>query len=665
MSQYTRYSAAGSGGSGTVTAVTATTPLSSTGGTTPDISIQTASGSQPGSLSATDWTTFNGKQAAGSYITSLTGGVTASGPGASAATVVTNANLTGPITSTGNSTAVASQTGTGSTFVMDTSPTLITPALGTPTALVGTNITGTAAGLTAGTVTTNANLSGDVTSVGNTTTLTNAPVIAKVLTGYTSGAGTISASDSILSAIQKLNGNDPGTSSTAKVIYVSQDTGNDANAGTLYKPLLTIQAGINKAELIAAYYNQVIVMVTPSSTNNGYNENLTMSQQGVTLQAFSNRFRSDSVVIKGTITINLTGTSGGGNFVAASNIVYIKGFVITTASGNTITFSGTTFQRLFMSDVYVDNTGTGSGLVTTNTGTNSGTKSTVTIHDCDINNSNATSPTILCSAGRIFMAGTEYDIQNGNASGPSLTVDGASATGSTVTVAEAHFTGQIIVSDNLANVSINLCSISSGTLPGLVTPSSANTGLITLASTGFTTTNTNTVTGSGVLVFLGNTIKLSTGGDVISTVTQATVNSFPQGAIMLGAGSTQNTNTLLTVKNGHITSQQTTAPTSALQAGAGTTATKTLTRCTDTAGNISITPNGASIAAGAQLIVTFNKAHATAPVVVLTASNAAAGQTTLGVGHYATSSTTTFTINFANAGTAATAYTYTYQVIET
>lgn len=36
----------------------------------------------------------------------------------------------------------------------------------------------------------------------------NAPVIAKVLTGYASGAGTVSAADSILSAIQKLNGND-------------------------------------------------------------------------------------------------------------------------------------------------------------------------------------------------------------------------------------------------------------------------------------------------------------------------------------------------------------------------------------------------------------------------------------------------------------------------
>ena len=66
--------------------------------------------------------------------------------------------------------AMTDETGTGS-LVFATSPTLVTPALGTPSALVGTNITGTAAGLTAGNVTTNANLTGAVTSVGNATSL--------------------------------------------------------------------------------------------------------------------------------------------------------------------------------------------------------------------------------------------------------------------------------------------------------------------------------------------------------------------------------------------------------------------------------------------------------------------------------------------------------------
>jgi hypothetical protein len=49
-------------------------------------------------------------------------------------------NLTGPITSVGPATAVASQTGTGTKFVMDNTPTLITPVLGVATA---TSINGT------------------------------------------------------------------------------------------------------------------------------------------------------------------------------------------------------------------------------------------------------------------------------------------------------------------------------------------------------------------------------------------------------------------------------------------------------------------------------------------------------------------------------------------
>jgi hypothetical protein len=54
-------------------------------------------------------------------------------------------------------------------------------------------------------------LSGDYTTTlvteGTNLYFTNARAIASTLTGYTSGAGTISATDTILSAIQKLNGN--------------------------------------------------------------------------------------------------------------------------------------------------------------------------------------------------------------------------------------------------------------------------------------------------------------------------------------------------------------------------------------------------------------------------------------------------------------------------
>lgn len=52
-------------------------------------SIQVANTSQNGYLTSTDWNTFNGKQAAGNYITALTGDATASGPGSVALTLAT------------------------------------------------------------------------------------------------------------------------------------------------------------------------------------------------------------------------------------------------------------------------------------------------------------------------------------------------------------------------------------------------------------------------------------------------------------------------------------------------------------------------------------------------------------------------------------------------
>lgn len=69
-----------------------------------------------------------------------------------------------------NGATISDKTGTGKA-VLDTSPTLTTPLLGTPTSGVLTNCTGTASGLTAGTVTTNANLTGVITSSGNATSI--------------------------------------------------------------------------------------------------------------------------------------------------------------------------------------------------------------------------------------------------------------------------------------------------------------------------------------------------------------------------------------------------------------------------------------------------------------------------------------------------------------
>lgn len=103
---------AGGGGSGTVTSVSVTTANGVSGSvatatTTPAISL-TLGAITPNSVAASgavSGSNLSGTNTGDQTIT-LTGGVTGSGTGSFAATVVTNANLTGPVTSVGNATTI-------------------------------------------------------------------------------------------------------------------------------------------------------------------------------------------------------------------------------------------------------------------------------------------------------------------------------------------------------------------------------------------------------------------------------------------------------------------------------------------------------------------------------------------------------------------------------
>lgn len=75
-----------------------------------------------------------------------------------------------------------------------------TAALLTNFPILNQSTTGSAAYFTGG-------LFGEVTGTQGATVVSNTAVIGKILTGYVSGAGTITATDNILQAIQKLNGN--------------------------------------------------------------------------------------------------------------------------------------------------------------------------------------------------------------------------------------------------------------------------------------------------------------------------------------------------------------------------------------------------------------------------------------------------------------------------
>src|SRR6185312_5363410 len=171
------------------------------GGSVTNVSVQTANG-LAGTVANPNTTP------AITLSTTVNGVVKGNGTALSAAAAGTDYQAPVTLTTTGSSGAA--------TFVGNT--------LNIPNySFTDTGITQLTGGVTAGpgsgsqvaTVVTNANLTGEATSVGNATTLTNAAVIGKVLTGYVSGAGTISATDSILQAIQKLNGNAGGLTGLA------------------------------------------------------------------------------------------------------------------------------------------------------------------------------------------------------------------------------------------------------------------------------------------------------------------------------------------------------------------------------------------------------------------------------------------------------------------
>ena len=151
-------------------------------------------------------TVADGKTLTASNTLTLTGTDASSVAFGTGGTVAYTANKLSEFAATTSSEllgVISDETGSGS-LVFATSPTLVTPALGTPSALVGTNITGTATAFTASNVTTNANLTGHVTSVGNAAVLGSftSSQLATALTDETgSGAAVFGTSPAITTSL--------------------------------------------------------------------------------------------------------------------------------------------------------------------------------------------------------------------------------------------------------------------------------------------------------------------------------------------------------------------------------------------------------------------------------------------------------------------------------
>lgn len=116
---------------------------------------------------------------------------------------------------------------------------------------------------------------------------------------------------------------------------------------------------------------------------------------------------------------------------------------------------------------------------------------------------------------------------------------------------------------------------------------------------------------------------------------------------------------------GHFKSTQASAPTTTTNANAGTGATSSVANATDIAGTLTLTTGTLATAAGVQTTVNFDKAYTVAPIVTITPQNGNSIIKAVIQGIFITSTTAGFSINFVNAETLGTAYTWYYHVIET
>jgi hypothetical protein len=231
---------------GTVTAVTATAPVVSSGGTAPDISMPAANTTTNGYLTSTDWNTFNNKQPAGTYVTSIsvvsTNGLAGTSSGGATPALTLSTSITGILK--GNGTAISAAS-SGTDYAPATSGTSILYGNGSGGF---SNVTiGTGVSFVAGTLSATGS-GGTVTSVsvvsangfaGTVATSTTTPAITLTtsITGLLYGNGTALAAATVSAPLNYTSGtlSIPVATTSANGYLSSTDwtTFNNKGSGTV------------------------------------------------------------------------------------------------------------------------------------------------------------------------------------------------------------------------------------------------------------------------------------------------------------------------------------------------------------------------------------------------------------------------------------------------
>ena len=272
---------------GTVTAVTATAPVVSSGGTAPDISMPAANTTTNGYLTSTDWNTFNNKQPAGTYVTSIsvvsTNGLAGTSSGGATPALTLSTSITGILK--GNGTAI-SAAASGTDYAPATSGTSILYGNGSGGF---SNVTiGSGVSFAAGTLSATGS-GGTVTSVsvvsangfaGTVATSTTTPAITLTtsITGLLYGNGTALAATTVSTPLNYSAGtlSIPVATSSANGYLSSTDwtTFNNKGSGTVTS-VAALTLGTTGTDLTSTVANGTTTPVitlnvpTASASNRG------------------------------------------------------------------------------------------------------------------------------------------------------------------------------------------------------------------------------------------------------------------------------------------------------------------------------------------------------------------------------------------------------------
>lgn len=218
-----------------------------------------------------------------------------------------------------------------------------------PAGTVTGNLTVTGTLTTSGAVTLNTGLNGilqvtaglisasattSALTEGSNLYFTTARVLATALSGYVSGAGSITTSDTILTAIQKLNGNIAAVATTAVLTGYASTTGTISSADTVLTAIEKLNGNIgavtNPLTVVLTGYVSTTGTITTFDTILTAIEKLNGNIAGVAATAVLTGYASTTGAIASSDTILTAIEKLNGNLAASAANVALTGYVSTT-----------------------------------------------------------------------------------------------------------------------------------------------------------------------------------------------------------------------------------------------------------------------------------------------------------------------------------------------